>query len=131
MYQKHGPHNTGSQISFLNLQVEQAGEIWLNCTIRLFQAPVVKLYRLLEILTLDFVIAGREFKQDSVLAAISEPMILGVDFMVKYEASWDWRKNQIVYRNWVGPRVHCCAVKSVVRIVPNQITCCRTCCHRE
>ena len=74
---------------------------------------------------LECIISGRKVEQDFVLADISEPLILGLDFIVQNEASWDWRRNMLVYQNWDGPPVHCFTVQARTSIQPAQVTCLR------
>ena len=76
-------------------------------------------------LTMDCIIAGRKVKQDFVVADISEDVLLGLDFMVKYEAGWDWKSNSLKYQDWVGPKVQCCTLDKTIRTPAKQVACCR------
>ena len=103
----HGPYDTGSQLSFLNVNVWKSNEWSTNLRpygrkVRGAGGNEIPTFGVIE---LPCIIEGKEIKQDFVLASICEQVLLGLDFMMDYQASWNMRENRIKYEDWDEPPI--------------------------
>ena len=125
-----GPYDSGSIMSFLSYDVAKklSGVIdWerlkpFNIDVTDSQGESIDVRG---ITTLNCIISGRELTQDFVIARISEPLLLGLDFIHKYNASWDLRKGKINYLDWNGPYIQCFAVSAPAVVPPKRLSCLR------
>ena len=119
-----GPYDTGASMSFLDYQTAKQldGVIDWNNLVPFNHNVVDSSGKYLDvhgIAALNCIISGRELIQDFVIANIAEPLLLGLDFIHKYNASWDLKQGRIQYLDWDEPYVHCFAV-SVRSVIPSK-----------
>ena len=125
-----GPYDSGSIVTFLNFKIASLmkGVVdWDN--LEPFDYEVVGMggesLQVHGVAPLSCIIGGRELTQKFVIADIAEPLILGLDFIHGFNASWDLKRATIRYLDWEGPLVQCFAVQTHTVVAPQQLTCLR------
>ena len=68
------------------------------------------------------IIEGRNLEQEFVVAPIVKPMFLGLDFMRKHKASWDWHKNRMIFQD-SSQGINLCMMDREVQIEKQAMQC--------
>jgi hypothetical protein len=96
-----GPFDTGSQLSFLNEHFlrEYLPEVLLcavTCPYRVRGAGGERL-KVLGQAEVSCKVEGRPVNQTFVIADIAEDVLLGLDFIARHKANWNWRVNRMEF----------------------------------
>jgi len=77
-------------------------------------------------ITLACEVAGKTVSHEFVIADIVEPVLLGVDFMRKHQATWDWLAGELIYQEGEPTlRPQACKLMEAEEIPPQSIRCYR------
>jgi hypothetical protein len=96
-----GPFDTGSQLSFLKEAYVKRWipELLMNlqpCPYRVRGAGG-EVLRVLGQIDIECRVEGRPVQQVFVIASIAEDVLLGLDFIAKHKANWNWRINRVEF----------------------------------
>ena len=125
--------DTGSSISFMNQTVlEEVGSRLLQDTVPFAKRVVGISGEVVPVkgsLSLTCSIAGRTIVHEFIIAEIAETALLGMDFLQRHRAAWDWNIGEMVFQDegedQEGRSEQVCCLQVTQEVLPGTVQCLR------